>query len=467
MSFCHISKDYQISRRYLIMKNKKFLKKLSAVIIGFCLGVSSMASVGAISPIRLWKKISTYDNQNTILQDYDKDIKKDLLENDFSVLEVDEAKKNILSGRICEFRRYMLKKLMAANEKAADLREKIIERVALITEKSTLTCLNGLKSYSHHDEIGQKINDIEALVKECEKFSNEISKNNNLSIKILQDYKSKINENFNKMKQLLFEASKRIEELKNNDAFKKSQSQQPSSQNAQAKSKLQSRFENLKSGHQIISGPCWLYAAQTAINEFRDRTNSGQIIKRNPDDNRIYSDVELEYLKKFENPFGLNPNKINGKTAYDILDYIHANGIEARRVVAYRHAYLRFFQDNLFSFVENLIREHFKNHTSPILVYRKVGNVWHEEAIAGVVEDEFLTVNSASDSLDWRPVGRLSEYLNSKNFFEAIFLGNARTAQSVDKELLLVPIPNIKNFNKAKDNLLKFARDDFNMKSLI
>ena len=448
------------------MRNKKFLKKLTAVIMGLFLGVSSMASVGAISPIRLWKKISAYDSQNSILKDYDKNIKNDLLENDFSVLEADEAKKKIYE-RIDKFREYVLKKLMAANEKAVDLREKIIERVALITEKSTLTCLNGLKSYSNHSEIGQKINDIESLVKECKKFSDEISKNDNISIKILLNYKSKINENFNKMKQLLFEASKRIEELKNNDAFKKTQPQQPSAQNAQAKSTLQSRFENLKSGHQIISGPCWLYATQTAINEFRDRTNSGQIIKRNPDDNRIYSDVELEYLKKFKNPFGLNPNKINGKTAYDILDYIHASGIEARRVVAYKHAYLKFFQDNLCSFVENLIREHFKNHTSPILVYRKVGNVWHEEAIAGVVEDEFLTVNSASDSLDWRPIGRLSEYLCGKNSFEAVFLGNSRTEQSVDDELFLAAMQNIDFLEQAKNNLLKFARDDFNMKSLI
>lgn len=449
------------------MKSKKFLKKLTATALGLFLGVSSMASVGAISPINLLKKISAYDSKNAILQNYDKDIKKDLLDNDFSILEADEAKKDILCGKIDKFREYMLKKLMAANEKAVDLKAKITERVALITEKSTLTCLSGLKSYSQHNEIRQKINDIESLVKECEKFSNEMSKNDNISIRTLQYYKSKINENFNKMKQLLFEASKRIEQLKNDAAFKKTWPQKPSAQNAQAKSKLQSRFENLKSGHQIISGPCWLYAAQTAINEFRDRTNSGQIIKRNPDDNRIYSDVELEYLKKFENPFGLNPNKINGKTAYDILDYIHASGIEARRVVVYRHAYLRFFQDNPFPFVENLIREHFKNHTSPILVYRKAGNVWHEEAIAGIVEDEFLAVNSASDSLDWRPTGRLSEYLDSKHFFEAIFLGNSRTTQSVDKELLLVPIPDINNFNKAKDNLLKFARDDFNMKSLI
>ena len=88
------------------------------------------------------------------------------------------------------------------------------------------------------------------------------------------------------MKQILSTALQKIEQLEN-EKFA-----QPNPGSEETKTNLQNRFKNLRAGNQIISGPCSLYAATTAINEFRDKTNPGQIIQRLPDDNRIYSAVQ-------------------------------------------------------------------------------------------------------------------------------------------------------------------------------
>ena len=230
--------------------------------------------------------------------------------------------------------------------------------------------------------------------------------------------------------------------------------------NAQEKKDLENRFKKLSSGNQQIAGPCWLYATTTAINEFRDRTNSGPIIKRQPGDYREYGPVEIAYTTAgFENPLSINAGGPNGKGTQDILNYARSQGLEARNVLLFKQDHLEFSKNELVKVTADLLREHFKHHKSPVLVEAPLsGGEFHELTIAGIVGNEILVVNSIGDTVKWQPIEKLSDYCKNEQYFSFIFFGNKENPNSEHKGLYLAGIQDIDSLNKAKNNLLKFAR---------
>ena len=239
--------------------------------------------------------------------------------------------------------------------------------------------------------------------------------------------------------------------------------------NAQSKKDLENRFKKLSSGNQQISGPCWLYATTTAINEFRDRTNSGPIIKRQPGDYRKHSPVEIAYKDAgFENPLSINTGGPNGKGTQAILDYARKQGLEARNVQLFKHDNLGVSKNELVKVTADLLKEHFKYHKSPVLVEAPWGGgEFHELTIAGIVGNELLVINSIGDTITWQPIEKLSDYCKNEYYFSLIFFGARENQNSEHESLNLAGMQNIDSLEHAKNNLLKFARDDFNMKSLI
>lgn len=158
------------------MKSKRFLKKLSAVIVGFFLGVSSVASVGAISPINLWEKIDSYRDKASILNDYESFIKPNLLENGFGESNVGAAK-NFLNSKtvgddaegLSRFKCYAYHRLLLAQSEILVTQQDIDSKMLdLEKDNPVSTILKTLEENSSIIEVKQEIENIRLCLKNCQ-----------------------------------------------------------------------------------------------------------------------------------------------------------------------------------------------------------------------------------------------------------------------------------------------------------
>ena len=150
------------------------------------------------------------------------------------------------------------------------------------------------------------------------------------------------------------------------------------------------------------------------------------------------------------------------------MDYARRQGLEARNVLLFEQGHLGMSKNELVEFTTDLLREHFKYHQSPVLVEAPWGGgEFHELTIAGIVGNELLVINSIGDTITWQPIKKLSDYCKYNTHFSLVFFGDQENPNSEHELLHLSSMENIDSYNKAKNNLLKFARGNFNMKSLI
>ena len=123
-------------------------------------------------------------------------------------------------------------------------------------------------------------------------------------------------------------------------------------------------------------------------------------------------------------------------------------------------------KDGLDKFAIDLLREHFKYNTSPVITTARWGdNELHSLTIAGIVGNEVLIVNSILDQVTWQPIENLSKYSKNNTTFELVFFGNKENQNSKHDGLYLASFSDQYSLEKAKANLLRFARGDFNIRS--
>ncbi len=150
------------------------------------------------------------------------------------------------------------------------------------------------------------------------------------------------------------------------------------------------------------------------------------------------------------------------------MDYARRQGLEARNVLLVKQDELGMNKNKLVKFTADLLKEHFKYHKSPVLVEAPWGGgEFHELTIAGISGNELLIVNSIGDTVKWQPISELSDYCKDRTQFNLVFFGDKETKNSKHGPIWLAGMQNTDSLNKAKNNLLKFARDDFNMEFLV
>ena len=425
---------------------------------------------------------------------------------------------NVLNGKHLDqnddnatvFKEYLFQKLLAAQAKIIEIKNDVQNKTNDLKKNQTAS-LDFLNKYSNNPIVKQKIDIINACKQNCLELANQIL-NTDASLGSVNEWKKYFDLSYTTVQKNTQDASMYISDLTNMQSnnfnhfnfpnmqrnnfsplnlsnmqrnnfnhFNFSnmpgntaaptpmiQNQINSINNEQEKEDLKNRFKRLSSGNQQIAGPCWLYATTTAINEFRDRTNSGSIIKRASGNYSRKSPVELAYENAgFKNPLSINAGGINGKRTQDILDYARKQGLEARQVLLFEHGYLGMSKNELVKFTADLLKEHFKYQKSPVLVEAPwSGSEFHELTIAGVSGNELLIVNSIGDNVEWQPIEKLSDYCKYDNHFSLVFFGSQENQNSEHECLPLSSMENIDYYNRAKNNLLEFARGNFNMKSL-
>ena len=161
------------------MKNKKFFKRLSAVVIGFWLGISSAASIGAISPVDLWEKIDAYKSETSILNDYETFIKPNLSENGFGQSHLQTAR-NLLFKETSSndekglslFKNYAYNRLLLAQSEIFTAQQDIDSKMLSLKENNTIsTILKALEKNSGILGVRQEIENIKLFLKNCESIS--------------------------------------------------------------------------------------------------------------------------------------------------------------------------------------------------------------------------------------------------------------------------------------------------------
>ncbi len=230
------------------MKNKKFLKKLTATALGLGLGASSMASAGAISPKSLWENHIQSQSKSNILQKYNKQIQPELYKNlsshteryvadfflDGKIPEFSNSQylnpydsaiaeaNNILNGKHLDqnddkaavFKEYVFQKLLAAQAKITQIKSDVRNKKNDL-EKVQAVSLDFLNKYSNNTLIKEKINMINTQKQTCLNLANMIL-NADASLESVNAWKRHFDLNYTAMQKNAQEALAYINNVINN-----------------------------------------------------------------------------------------------------------------------------------------------------------------------------------------------------------------------------------------------------------
>ena len=162
------------------MVNRKFLKKLSTIIIGLGVMAFSFTSVWAISPVDLLKKINGYQNKTSVLNDYDCFIKPNLLENGFDDSNVKTAEsflnkknKDNPSEGLSKFKNYVCHRLLFAQSKIFIIEQNIDDETLKLEKDNHIhTILESLEKNSNIWAVKEEIENIKLCIQNCKSISN-------------------------------------------------------------------------------------------------------------------------------------------------------------------------------------------------------------------------------------------------------------------------------------------------------